>query len=45
MDFPNLPSIVDGNFKISENLAITSYLANKVNPDLNGKGNDRFVVD
>jgi len=46
MDYPNLPNLVDGNFKISENLAISGYIAHKANQhDLNGKGADKYVVD
>lgn len=29
MDFPNLPCLVDGDFKISESSAIPRYIINK----------------
>ena len=38
MDFPNLPYLLDGDFKISETCAIPFYLANKAGkPELFGK--------
>ena len=38
LPFPNLPYIVDGDFKLSESQAIARYLCGKFQPDLLGKG-------
>ena len=47
MLFPNLPYIVDGNYKISESLAIMKYIANKSGKkELIGKDlKDQAMVD
>ena len=37
LDFPNLPYLIDGSFKITETLAIHRYIAEKWNPELLGK--------
>lgn len=47
MLFPNLPYIVDGNYKISETVAITKYIVNKSGKkELGGKDlKDQALVD
>ncbi len=47
MDFPNLPCLVDGDFKMSESGAIPKYVANKSGKtDLLGKNiKDQAKVD
>lgn len=37
LDFPNLPYFIDGDYKITETLAIHAYIAEKWNPELLGK--------
>jgi glutathione S-transferase len=37
LDFPNLPYLIDGDFKISDHMAIHRYVAQKWCPDLLGK--------
>lgn len=37
MDFPNLPYFIDGDFKLTETLAIHKYIAHKWAPALLGK--------
>ena len=37
LDFPNLPYLIDGSFKLTETLAIHRYIAEKWNPELLGK--------
>ena len=36
MDFPNLPYIIDGDFKLSETYAVHQYIAQKYCPDVLG---------
>ena len=36
LDFPNLPYFIDGDFKITETVAIHKYIADKWNPELLG---------
>ena len=36
LDFPNLPHLIDGDFKISETCAIMKYVAAKWRPELLG---------
>ena len=47
MLFPNLPYLVDGNYKISESLAIVKYIINKSGKkELAGKDlKDQAMVD
>lgn len=47
MDFPNLPCLVDGDFKLSETNAISRYIIRKAGKtDLLGKNiNDQAQVD
>ncbi|KRX10463.1 Thioredoxin-like fold [Pseudocohnilembus persalinus] len=48
LDFPNLPYIMDPNIglNITESSNIMGYLADKYgNPELRGKGDDRYKVD
>lgn len=37
-DFPNLPYIIDGEYKLTETFAIHKYLADKYKPALLGNG-------
>jgi glutathione S-transferase len=37
LDFPNLPYLIDGDYKITQSNAILSYLAQKYRPDLAGR--------
>lgn len=37
MEIPNLPYLIDGDYKISESLAIARYICNKYSPDLAGR--------
>ena len=37
LEFPNLPYFVDGDFKLTETMAIHSYIADKWKPELLGK--------
>ena len=37
MEFPNLPYLIDGDFKMSETIPIHKYIADKWNPELCGK--------
>ena len=36
MDYPNLPHIIDGDFKITESAAVTMYIADRWAPALMG---------
>ena|ERR550525_158487 len=36
LDFPNLPHIIDGDFKLSESKAVTVYICDRWAPDLMG---------
>ena len=36
LDFPNLPYLIDGDFKLTESLAIYKYIARKWRPELLG---------
>jgi len=37
MDLPNLPYIIDGDFKLSEDAAVMHYICSKWNPSLLGR--------
>jgi glutathione S-transferase len=37
LDFPNLPYLIDGDFKISDHMAIHRYIAQKWAPELLGR--------
>jgi glutathione S-transferase len=44
--FPNLPYLIDGEFKLTEQVAIMNYIVSKAGrEDLNGKDKERFLVD
>ena len=36
LDFPNLPYLIDGDFKLTETIAIQMYIAQKWKPELLG---------
>ena len=36
LDFPNLPYIIDGDFKLTESAAVTTYICDKFAPELMG---------
>ena len=38
LEFPNLPYLIDGEFKISQPLAIMKYICCKFSPNLMGEG-------
>ena len=40
LDFPNLPYIIDGEYKLCESMAIYMYLAHKYSKELLGKSFD-----
>jgi glutathione S-transferase len=37
LDFPNLPYLIDGQYKLTESIAIHKYIADKWDQDLLGK--------
>ncbi len=46
LDFPNLPYLIDGEFKITESQAIIRYICNKHCPKLLGESlKDKAMVD
>lgn len=46
MELPNLPYLMDGDYKISESLAIARYICNKYCPELSGRDvNEKGRVD
>ena len=44
LDFPNLPYLIDGDFKITETFAIHKYLADKFDPSLLGENAEQVGV-
>ena len=40
LDFPNLPYVIDGDYKITESIAIHRYLADKYCPSLLGNNTE-----
>lgn len=40
LDFPNLPYLIDGEYKLCESMAIYMYLAHKYSKELLGKSFD-----
>ena len=46
LDFPNLPYIIDGDVKLTEFSAISSYLVDTYGkPEWLGKGKDKYIVE
>lgn len=37
LDFPNLPYLINGDFKLTESMAIANYIIRKSKPELLGK--------
>ena len=44
LDFPNLPYLIDGDFKLTESDAIMKYIASKWKPELLGSGTQQFAT-
>ena len=42
LDFPNLPYLVQGDYKLTESKAILFYLAMKFKPELNGSTPEEY---
>src|SRR5690348_11374611 len=46
LDFPNLPYLIDGDFRFTQSEAIMRYIANKWKPEALGKDlKDKAIVD
>lgn len=44
LDFSNLPYLLDGDFKITESMAIPSYICDKFAPELNGRNSQERAL-